>query len=442
MRVAPPRSCIAWLGLLAAISIAHAAHGQVTTYHISRAPAPPAIDGRLDDACWKSACTIGPFRSLAGKVAEQADSVSTKAMLTYDADHLYVAYLCEEPHLDKLQKATTEHDGPTWKDDAAEIFFNPSGDRNRYCQIAVNAAGVVMDNYGLAAERKLDTSYETGATAAGHVDKAKGRWTLEVQIPFAGLPVERLDCPWTFHLARHRATVPQLYTSLRSPVMGFHEVQNFDVLEGISLSDGRPAVLNVRMGDMLQGTNVSGLTLANGTQRDMSAVVWAGIERAVPPCSCRRTVIVPASSQVDVTLPWELRSDHAGRTEGISVVMDGRLIRRRQRRIAQVPPVFGRMTPNAYYLDPNECVPLRVPIQLASGSRGEAQLSWTATDAAGAVKGRGLTTVCGESAVVRLYWPRWAPGRFTLDFKLTRDSRDIASHRESVRLVQSPWGGF
>jgi len=56
--------------------------------------------------------------------------------------------------------------------------------------------------------------------------------------------------------------------------------------------------------------------------------------------------------------------------------------------------------------------------------------------------GRGLTTVYDDAAVIRLYWPRWSEGRYTLDFRLTRDGKLIASRKEVVRLVQSPWGGF
>ena len=56
--------------------------------------------------------------------------------------------------------------------------------------------------------------------------------------------------------------------------------------------------------------------------------------------------------------------------------------------------------------------------------------------------GRGLTTVYDDAAVTRLYWPRWSEGRYTLDFRLTRDGKLIASRKEVVRLVQSPWGGF
>ena len=440
MRANAERGCAFVCCIAAVLAFSARTEAQIATYRISRTPQPPKVDGRLDDACWKSACAVNSFGPLGAGKVKVDQPVHTQAFLTYDSDALYVAYICEEPLVKQLVVNTKDHDGPTWKDDAAEIFFNPSGDRMRYCQIAVNAAGVVMDNYGERPARKLDLTYETGATAATQI--GEGRWTLEVRIPFAGLPVEELECAWTFHLARHRAAVPQLYTSLRSPVTGFHSIESFDVLEGISLKERCVAVLGLSLGDMLQGTNLTRLTLKNESASAVEVVVAAGIEGAAPPYRAQKGVSLRPSTEKSVDVPWELGPQHAGQKEFLSVAVAGKVIQRRERVIAEVPPIFGDLRMRAYYLDPNEFVRLDMPIQLASGSRGQASLQWTAANAAGRVVGRGMTTVYGTSAVVRLYWPRWADGRYTVDFQLSRKGQRIASRKEVVRLVQSPWGGF
>ena len=440
MRANAERGCAFVCCIAAVLALSARTDAQIATYRISRTSQSPKIDGRLDDVCWKSACAVTSFGPLGAGKVKVDQPVQTKAFLTYDADCLYVAYICEEPLVKQLVVNTKDHDGPTWQDDAVEIFFNPSGDRERYCQIAVNAAGVVMDNYGALPARKLDMTYETGATAATEIGADK--WTLEVRIPFAGLPVEELDCAWTFHLARHRAAVPQLYTSLRSPVTGFHSVESFDVLEGISLKERRVAVLGVSLGDMLQGTNLTRLTLKNESASAVEVVVAAGIEGAAPPCRVQRKVSLKPGAEESLNLPWELMPEHAGQKEFLSVSVAGKVIQRRERVIAEVPPIFGNLPMSAYYLDPNEFVRLDMPIQLAAGSRGEARLEWTATNASDSVVGSGLTTVYGTSAVVRLYWPRWADGRYTVDLQLSRKGQRIASRKEVVRLVQSPWGGF
>jgi len=353
-------------GVLVAMWLAPSVAAEIATYRVARTSESPTIDGKLDDACWRTACAVDSFGPLGGSRAKIKDPVGTKALLTYDADRLYVAYICEEPFTDKLVVNTTEHDGPTWKDDAVEIFFNPSGDRTRYCQIAVNARGTVMDNYGARPGKKLDVTYETGAVAASHIGKRE--WTLEISIPFAGLPIEELECPWTFHLARHRAVVPQLYTCLRSPVTGFHNVESFDVLEGISLKDRGVAVLDVSLGDLLQGTNLTRLTLKNDSAAALAITTIAGIDGMQPPHRAEVEVALPAGASKAVLVPWDLGPQHAGRKEVLSVKVGDRVIQSRVRAIPEVPPVFGTLPMNAYYLDSNELVRLDVPIQLAAGS--------------------------------------------------------------------------
>jgi len=416
-----------------------AAQAQVATYRIPRTTHPPKLDGRLDDLCWKSACVVDSFRPLGGPQALSERTVHTKAYLTYDGDALYVAYDCEEPMADKLVIETTQHDGPTWKDDAVEIFFNPSGDRKRYCQIAVNAAGVIMDNYGERPSRKLDLSYETSAKAAAHV--GKDRWTLEVRIPFSGLPVEDLECPWTFHLARHRAVVPQLYTCLHSRVTGFHEIGSFDVLKGIALKERRVGIFGVAMGEMLQGTNVTRLRLKNFSPSPVYVQVEAGMEGTRAPSWAKREIRLPPHGERGVKLEWDLAPEHAGKREIVAVRCEGKTLQKRQRLIKEVPPIFGTLNMRAFYLDPNEYVRLNIPVQLASGSRGSATIRWQATDASGNVVGGGMNTVCGDTAIVRLYWARWVGGRYTLKLQLTRKGRPLASRTEEIRLVPSPWAG-
>ena len=428
------------LAFLVLALVCQRAAAEPATYRVTRAARPPKIDGRLDDACWKTACVVDSFGLLGAKPADRTPTVKTTAWLTYDADALYVAYRCEEPLADQLALHAEKHDGATWSDDSVELFFNPSGDRRRYCQIAVNAAGVIMDNYGDRSTRTLDVSYETGAAAAARIGKRE--WTLEVRIPFAGLPVEELACPWTFHLARHRSAAGQLLTSLRSPVDGFHELESFDVLEGISLAERRVAVRDVSLGDMLQGINHTTLTLANASAGRIEATVAAGVAGAKPPYRAERKVVLAPRRSATVTVPWELSRQHAGRREFVSVSVGGKVIRRRERLIEDVPPVFGTLRRSVYFLDPNEFVRLGVPIHLARGSRGLGRLEWTAADAAGKVVGRGSTTVYGDRAVLRLYWPRWVEGHYTIKMALTRRGRPVAARQQTIRLVASPWAGI
>ena len=54
--------------------------------------------------------------------------------------------------------------------------------------------------------------------------------------------------------------------------------------------------------------------------------------------------------------------------------------------------------------------------------------------------GGGLTVVHGPTAVVRLYWPRWHTGRYTLRFELFQGDQPLATAEHTVLLVESPTG--
>ena len=184
------------VALAVALFCGATARADINTYEVAKTDAPPVLDGRLDDACWKSACVVDKFTLLG---TDDDPGMATRALLTYDADHLYLAYDCEEPLTDKLVARAEKHDGPTWKDDGVEIFLNPSGDRQRYVQLAINTAGILMDNCADEAGAKLDVGYDTGAEAKTAVEE--GRWTLELRLPFSGLPLGSPTAEWTFHLA-------------------------------------------------------------------------------------------------------------------------------------------------------------------------------------------------------------------------------------------------
>ncbi len=421
--------------LFCAAASAGPAAAQTAVYTIARAAQPPKLDGRLDDPCWRTACKIDRFRKLGGAPA----SVRTVAWLTYDADALYAAFRCEEPLAGQLVLRAKKHDEPAWKDDEVELFFNPSGDRDRYVQLCINAAGVIMDLYNVQSANESDVAYDAGAQAKARV--AAREWTLEVRIPLCNLPIESLTGDWTFHLARHRAAGNELLTSLQTPTSNFHELRAFDVLRGIDLRDWRVEARDLRLGDLLQGVNLARGELRNVSAAPATVTIEAGVEKADPPGRAVRRVVVQPGQRARVAVPWELTSADAGKRCALVVRCDGRVLQRRVQRIETVPPVIGKLPMNAFYCDPNAYVTVRVPIRLAEGSRGGMRLRWTAVDDQGAAAGRGVTVVGDADALVRLYWPRWREGWYTLTFELLRGGRVTASRRERVRLVPSPWAG-
>ena len=116
------------LGFLAIVAIATAGNGQPVQAQ-SNVPAPsgsaarsqalaapaeraPVIDGRDDDAIWKSASPITGFRVFDPK--EDGDpTFQTEAKVGYDAENLYVFARMFDPHPDSIVSLLSRRDVKT-----------------------------------------------------------------------------------------------------------------------------------------------------------------------------------------------------------------------------------------------------------------------------------------------------------------------------------------
>ena len=141
--------------------------------------AAPTIDGVLDDAHWQRTSDLTDLMVFS---FDRKPSVKTDAWVAHDAEHLYFAARCHEPHVDQLQTKVTVHDGAVWNDDGVELLFDVTNERESFVQWLVNAAGVVHDTAG------PDSSW------SGPMDHAVGResgaWTIEIAIPWTSLGME------------------------------------------------------------------------------------------------------------------------------------------------------------------------------------------------------------------------------------------------------------
>ena len=78
---------------------------EIPNYNAYRVSKPPTIDGKLDEAVWKSAPQSNRFKDL----ISGAETIhNTRAAVLWDDEYLYVAYWIEEPN---LQASITERDG-------------------------------------------------------------------------------------------------------------------------------------------------------------------------------------------------------------------------------------------------------------------------------------------------------------------------------------------
>ena len=113
-----------------------------TAVRATRAADPPVLDGRDDDAAWRSAPAIDRF--LEAKPSEGAAAkLRTEARVAYDARHLYVFVRAFDPHPDSIVSLLSRRDEQTASDEII-LMLDPYHDRRTGYEFVVNPAGEEM----------------------------------------------------------------------------------------------------------------------------------------------------------------------------------------------------------------------------------------------------------------------------------------------------------
>lgn len=155
----------------------------VTATH---ADAAPVIDGKDDDAVWRSAPPISGFKQW--QPTEGKDPrFKTEAKVAYDASNLYVFVRAFDPHPDSIIRLLERRDSFT-PSDMVWIFVDSYHDRRTGYEFGVNAAGVKID------QAVYDGGNEDGAwdgvwDAATRIDSLG--WTAEFRIPLSQMRYSR-----------------------------------------------------------------------------------------------------------------------------------------------------------------------------------------------------------------------------------------------------------
>ncbi|MBD3292411.1 MAG: hypothetical protein GF393_05775, partial [Armatimonadia bacterium] len=150
---------------------------RIREYTISRAEQPPTIDGSLDDAVWRQNEPASEFRLL-GKLGTSKQA--TQGWAAWDDEKLYVAYRCPESAKDQ----PTLQPEKIWNRDAVDTAINPSGDREVFSQIIIDAAGASQQFWHGLDGQTIDWEYEAA------VGEYEGGWTVELAIPWSEIGVE------------------------------------------------------------------------------------------------------------------------------------------------------------------------------------------------------------------------------------------------------------
>ena len=139
------------------------------------APAPPRIDGRLDDACWRDADTVESFHAVDGG-SRHSDVAWAK--VAFGPAHLYIAFHVRAEPSSNLHTGTMERDAGVWGSNCVQIFIRPLAAGSFYV-FTVNAVNTQRD------ARDSDVGWDASWESATLVSPAADFWQIELAIPYA-----------------------------------------------------------------------------------------------------------------------------------------------------------------------------------------------------------------------------------------------------------------
>lgn len=148
----------------------------------------PKLDGKLDDALWKTAAPIEKFyETVFGDNREP--SVKTRAYVAYDAKYLYVGVFCSDPDPSKIRAPFADRDQVVGTDDNVALFIETAGDKRVAQEFRVSPRGIQGDAVFNDASGNEDFSpdfyYDTAAQIV--TEGAATGWSAEFRIPFSSL---------------------------------------------------------------------------------------------------------------------------------------------------------------------------------------------------------------------------------------------------------------
>ncbi|MCY4028263.1 MAG: DUF5916 domain-containing protein [Acidobacteria bacterium] len=187
-----------------------------------RTDEPPSIDGRLDDAVWRSATLVSDFIQT-NPVEGAAPTERTEVRIAYDADHLYFAFYAYYADPTQMRANRVDRD-QAWRDDWIAVVFDTFLDQQRAYRFSVNPYGVQGDAILRGGRRRFGPVGGSGDWSWDALFESGGRivddgWTAEMAIPFKSLRYPSRgegEHRWGFQISRTLQTKDE--TVVWSPV--------------------------------------------------------------------------------------------------------------------------------------------------------------------------------------------------------------------------------
>ncbi len=178
---------------------APAAAGQYVVAPV-RFAAAPVIDGKLDDAVWRTAAKLDGFRQIDPTEGAPATE-PTEVFLGYDADNLYIGARCYDDEPRKVFATALTRDAEVAYDDYLQVVFDTFRDGRSGFLFTTNSAGVKVD--ALVRNEGEEINYDWDAVWTVKATRDSGGWSMEMAIPWRSLRFpNQARQDWGFNVER------------------------------------------------------------------------------------------------------------------------------------------------------------------------------------------------------------------------------------------------
>jgi Carbohydrate family 9 binding domain-like len=173
---------------------------------VPRLPAPPTLDGKLDDAAWSDAATIGPLVEIGSGRDPGSHPVAGFARLGWDDRALYLGIVVRDGKpTSPFQRG--DDDPHVWgSSSGVELMLQPGdpGDNRDYYELQVDVNGAVFDSHfddynqpiTVGAAGKIFGHQDWSAKAERAIYVQKGHfWSAEIVLPWSSLAAARVPLP-------------------------------------------------------------------------------------------------------------------------------------------------------------------------------------------------------------------------------------------------------
>ena len=163
----------------------------------TEAPAPPRIDGRLDDDVWALAEVVTDFLQRE-PVEAGVPSQRTEVRILFDEDNLYLGFVMyDDP--DRVVASDLRRDSRLETDDSIAVLLDTFHDHRNGFLFRVNPLGTKYDAT-LQGERNLNSQWDERWEAAASI--TPDGWEAEMQIPFRALRFDAGGHIWGIDFSR------------------------------------------------------------------------------------------------------------------------------------------------------------------------------------------------------------------------------------------------